>query len=221
MTNLVQNIWIDASGELLCPTCGSRNLSYRRTRRAKLTGVVTVGVGVVALPKRIQCIACREYFKSPAVPAPQVPAAEAPHVTNTAPAVTLQALNMDEGDIEVYIDDGEWIGAARLSMLRSARPGLTSQQYAQITNLMLERKPAPVGRLTAEGATALVARLEEHGFTAHAEGPEPSSQEISAGSAPAEPVDDVVSQLERLASLRDRGVLTDDEFAQQKAKLLG
>lgn len=32
---------------------------------------------------------------------------------------------------------------------------------------------------------------------------------------------DVVSQLERLADLRERGVLTDDEFQAQKAKILG
>jgi Bacterial PH domain/Short C-terminal domain len=32
---------------------------------------------------------------------------------------------------------------------------------------------------------------------------------------------DVASQLERLADLRDRGVLTDDEFQAQKAKILG
>lgn len=32
--------------------------------------------------------------------------------------------------------------------------------------------------------------------------------------------DDLVAQLEKLASLRDQGILTDDEFAVQKAKLL-
>jgi hypothetical protein len=31
---------------------------------------------------------------------------------------------------------------------------------------------------------------------------------------------DIVSQLERLANLKERGVLTEDEFSQQKAKLL-
>lgn len=31
---------------------------------------------------------------------------------------------------------------------------------------------------------------------------------------------DIVSQLERLAELKERGILTDDEFAEQKAKLL-
>jgi diadenosine tetraphosphate (Ap4A) HIT family hydrolase len=34
------------------------------------------------------------------------------------------------------------------------------------------------------------------------------------------PNDEVISQLERLASLKDRGLLTDDEFSQQKGKLL-
>ena len=39
------------------------------------------------------------------------------------------------------------------------------------------------------------------------------------GSAP-EAASDVVSQLERIAALRDRGVLTEAEFAAMKAKLL-
>lgn len=34
------------------------------------------------------------------------------------------------------------------------------------------------------------------------------------------PDDDVIAKLERLASLRDRGVLTDAEFAEQKARIL-
>jgi len=48
-------------------------------------------------------------------------------------------------------------------------------------------------------------------------------QSKSAGQAsePAQPAeDDVVSRLERLAALRDRGVLDDQEFAEQKAKIL-
>ena len=38
--------------------------------------------------------------------------------------------------------------------------------------------------------------------------------------APA-PEEDVITQLERLGSLHAQGILTDDEFAAQKAKLLG
>ena len=33
--------------------------------------------------------------------------------------------------------------------------------------------------------------------------------------------DDMIAQLEKLGQLRDKGILTDEEFAAQKAKLLG
>ncbi|TCI97644.1 SHOCT domain-containing protein [Aeromicrobium sp. IC_218] len=39
--------------------------------------------------------------------------------------------------------------------------------------------------------------------------------------APASSGDDVIAQLERLGELRESGVLTDAEFAAQKARLLG
>jgi len=40
--------------------------------------------------------------------------------------------------------------------------------------------------------------------------------------APAQPpAPDPIEQLAKLGELRDKGVLTDEEFAQQKAKLLG
>jgi hypothetical protein len=46
-----------------------------------------------------------------------------------------------------------------------------------------------------------------------------SAAPTQAQAAPA-PVDDVVSKLERLAALKERGILTDAEFADQKARLL-
>ena len=39
--------------------------------------------------------------------------------------------------------------------------------------------------------------------------------------APAASGDDMISELKQLAELHDQGVLTDEEFAAQKAKLLG
>ena len=39
--------------------------------------------------------------------------------------------------------------------------------------------------------------------------------------APAAPAPDPVGQLKELAALREQGVLTDEEFAAQKAKILG
>lgn len=39
--------------------------------------------------------------------------------------------------------------------------------------------------------------------------------------APAAPEKDMVAQLKELAELKDQGILTEEEFAAQKAKLLG
>ena len=47
----------------------------------------------------------------------------------------------------------------------------------------------------------------------------PPPQEYEA--PPAQSQDDVISQLERLGALHAQGILTDQEFAEQKAKLLG
>ncbi len=50
----------------------------------------------------------------------------------------------------------------------------------------------------------------------------PVAQQVPVAQAPtAEPAMDVASQLERLASLYERGMLTADEFAAQKARILG
>jgi Short C-terminal domain len=42
-----------------------------------------------------------------------------------------------------------------------------------------------------------------------------------AAPAPAAPAADPIAQLKQLGELRDQGVLTEEEFAAQKAKLLG
>ena len=39
--------------------------------------------------------------------------------------------------------------------------------------------------------------------------------------APAAPAADPIAQLKELAALREQGILTDEEFAAQKAKILG
>lgn len=53
--------------------------------------------------------------------------------------------------------------------------------------------------------------------------PAPDQMEAEPQPAPAAPAPavDPVEQLSRLADLHDRGVLTDEEFAAQKARLLG
>jgi hypothetical protein len=51
----------------------------------------------------------------------------------------------------------------------------------------------------------------------------PPPQEVVYVEAPAAPApqDDVITQIERLGALKAQGLLTEEEFAAQKAKLLG
>jgi hypothetical protein len=44
---------------------------------------------------------------------------------------------------------------------------------------------------------------------------------VSEPAQPAAPAADPIAQLKELGELRDSGVLTEEEFAAQKAKLLG
>ena len=51
---------------------------------------------------------------------------------------------------------------------------------------------------------------------------EAAAQQAAAAPAPAAPAgDDLTAQLEKLASLHPSGVLSDEEFAAAKAKLIG
>jgi hypothetical protein len=49
---------------------------------------------------------------------------------------------------------------------------------------------------------------------------EPQQQQY-AEPAPAAPEADPIAQLKQLAELKDQGILTEEEFAAQKAKILG
>src|SRR3712207_1855020 len=51
--------------------------------------------------------------------------------------------------------------------------------------------------------------------------PEPYYQQQQPPPPPAQPQTDVIAQLKELGALREQGILTPEEFAAQKAKLLG
>jgi hypothetical protein len=55
---------VDTDGSVRCPKCGAVNsFTSKRTGKAKLFGVVTVGVGAVAMPKRLKCNGCGTNLK--------------------------------------------------------------------------------------------------------------------------------------------------------------
>jgi hypothetical protein len=50
---------------------------------------------------------------------------------------------------------------------------------------------------------------------------QPAYAEPEPAYAPPEPAPDPIAQLRELAALKDQGILTEQEFADQKAKILG
>ncbi|MEO7336176.1 MAG: SHOCT domain-containing protein [Caldimonas sp.] len=85
------------------------------------------------------------------------------------------------------------------------------------------RRPAPAGDLASarsEPREADAARSANNG-PARKAGPESSARDPAEPSHPSPSGDDPISTIERLAALRDKGVLTADEFEQKKKELLG
>jgi PPE-repeat protein len=68
----------------------------------------------------------------------------------------------------------------------------------------------------AIGGAAAIRRRERGGATNGAEAPPPRSQDDSL-----HPVKGIAAELRQLADLRDSGILTDEEFNEQKRRLLG
>ena len=73
-----------------------------------------------------------------------------------------------------------------------------------------------VNRRQATKNVEAYSEAQDEAYTEHAERMEAAEP---APAAAAE--DDVISQLERLGALKAQGILTEEEFAAQKAKLLG
>jgi hypothetical protein len=70
-------------------------------------------------------------------------------------------------------------------------------------------------------ATAVSNRVSRRQADRWAQQEPQQGQYYEAPPAPPAPAPDPVQQLKELGELRDKGVLTEEEFAAQKAKLLG
>lgn len=72
------------------------------------------------------------------------------------------------------------------------------------------------------GTANAVSNKQQQKYANQAAAQQEAAAEQAAPAAPAAaPQDDLVSQLEALAKLRDQGILTDEEFSAKKAQLLG
>ena len=66
-----------------------------------------------------------------------------------------------------------------------------------------------------------VAAYEQAGQQVYAQQAPPAQAAPPAAAAPAESMDEKLAQLERLGQLKAQGILTEEEFARQKAAILG
>lgn len=60
----MKSTWVDHDGNVRCPKCGGKQFTSKRTGKAKWAGVLTVGVGVLAMPKRLKCQGCGQNLKT-------------------------------------------------------------------------------------------------------------------------------------------------------------
>ncbi len=105
----------------------------------------------------------------------------------------------------------EMIPVKSMTSVTTSRDGLLNSKVSVITagNTVDFRVSHAEAKIVKETLTRLM--LGTHPM----QGTAPT-----ALSAPAAPVPDIAAQLQQLASLRDRGILTDEEFAAKKADLL-
>jgi hypothetical protein len=75
---------------------------------------------------------------------------------------------------------------------------------------------------TATAVSNRVSRRQANRWAAQdAQAYEPPPQQYAAPPPPADGGSDPIEQLKELAALKDQGILTEEEFAQQKARILG
>ena len=61
----MKRVEVTEDGEVRCPKCGAVNsYGHMRSRKAKLLLVPTLGLGVVAAPKRLRCNGCGASLKT-------------------------------------------------------------------------------------------------------------------------------------------------------------
>jgi len=74
---------------------------------------------------------------------------------------------------------------------------------------------------TATAVSNRVSRRQANRWSQQGYYDEPEPAPAAAPPPAAAPMQDPIEQLKQLAALKDQGILTDEEFAAQKAKILG
>ena len=94
--------------------------------------------------------------------------------------------------------------------------GTATAVSGRVRRRQAERYTARDAQIAADRSAAYEADM---GYQQPAPAPAPVAAAPPPPAAPSE--SDVIAQLKQLGELRDSGILTDEEFAAQKAKILG
>ena len=113
----------------------------------------------------------------------------------------------------------------RRGMMRGGRPGLVGTMAR--TAVVAGTATAVAGGVSRRQPGTADQQAEAQAYEqqqAHdqqqAMAQQAAAQQAAAAAPAAAPATDVVTQLKELAALKDQGILTEDEFAAQKAKIL-
>jgi hypothetical protein len=85
----------------------------------------------------------------------------------------------------------------------------------------MARTAVVAGTATAVSNRVSRRQAQRWGYTDEPQQQQQYAEPQYAPPPPAAPEADPIAQLKELAALRDQGILTDEEFAEQKAKILG
>jgi predicted nucleic-acid-binding Zn-ribbon protein len=208
----MQDIRIDAEGNHRCWKCGSKNFDEKRTFRSK----AFVGVGALMTHKKLKCQDCGEYN-------------DTGHAKPfTGPAGTLtDRMEASKDRMEAWTaKSNEKIGRDAEGKHHACGALTFKEQVAADRAAIRAKKEAKKAAL-GPAAQALNGHL---GAATPKAAPEAASPAPSLSVAdeltnrqpePVPAVHGVADELRKLGELRDSGLLTDEEFVAQKAKLLG
>lgn len=55
---------VNSTGQVTCPNCGATgSFRAKRTPKAKVIGILTLGIGALVMPRRLNCDGCGAYLK--------------------------------------------------------------------------------------------------------------------------------------------------------------
>jgi hypothetical protein len=218
----MQDIRIDENGDFRCWKCGGKNFDEKRTLRSK----AAFGVGALLTHKKLKCQSCGEYnqtgdakpFIGAAKDKPPKPGSFAQvRAESQAARLAKKPQATPAPVITVPVEPVVAAPAAPMSPMAARERIVAALARADdaLAKPYSQDKQALVDQLRAqrEVLARQLAQADERLVRQQAG--------VATPGVPSKPVASVADELRKLAELRDARVLTEEEFAEQKAVVLG